>query len=139
MGEKDILQNSKSLLIVKKIFIEEMSFKRENEIEGVIRFSNTCIGKTIKKLNDDKYKCSLSLNMSDSSESAKLKIIVSGIFEFNLGFDDEQKESIITKNTMAILFPYLRAQITIMTSQPDVEPVVLPAININALLKNMDN
>ena len=67
MGEKDILQNSKSLLIVKKIFIEEMSFKRENEIEGVIRFSNTCIGKTIKKLNDDKYKCSLSLNMSDSS------------------------------------------------------------------------
>ena len=38
--------------------------------------------------------------MSDSSESAKLKIIVSGIFEFNLGFDDEQKESIITKNTM---------------------------------------
>ena len=76
--------------------------------------------------------------MSDSSESAKLKIIVSGIFEFNLGFDDEQKESIITKNTMAILFPYLRAQITIMTSQPDVEPVVLPAININALLKNME-
>ena len=139
MGEKDILQNSKSLLIVKKIFIEDMSFKRENVIEGVIRFSNTCIGKTIKKLNDDKYKCSLSLNMSDSSESAKLKIIVSGIFEFNLGFDDEQKESIITKNTMAILFPYLRAQITIMTSQPDVEPVVLPAININALLKNMDN
>ena len=48
MGEKDILQNSKSLLIVKKIFIEEMSFKRENEIEGVIRFSNTCIGKTKK-------------------------------------------------------------------------------------------
>lgn len=139
MGEKDILQNSKSLLIVKKIFIEEMSFKRENEIEGVIRFSNTRIGKTLKKLNDDKYKCSLSLNMSDSSESAKLKIIVSGIFEFNLGFDDEQKETIITKNTMAILFPYLRAQITIMTSQPDVEPVVLPAININALLKNMDN
>ena len=77
--------------------------------------------------------------MSDSSESAKLKIIVSGIFEFNLGFDDEQKESIITKNTMSILFPYLRAQITIMTSQPDVEPVVLQAININALLKNMDN
>lgn len=139
MGEKDILQNSKSLLIVKKIFIEEMSFKRENEIEGIIRFSNTRIGKTLKKLNDDKYKCSLSLNMSDSSESAKLKIIVSGIFEFNLGFDDEQKETIITKNTMAILFPYLRAQITIMTSQPDVEPVVLPAININALLKNMDN
>ena len=139
MGEKDILQNSKSLLIVKKIFIEEMSFKRENEIECVIRFSNTRIGKTLKKLNDDKYKCSLSLNMSDSSESAKLKIIVSGIFEFNLGFDDEQKETIITKNTMAILFPYLRAQITIMTSQPDVEPVVLPAININALLKNMDN
>jgi len=25
-----------------------------------------------------------------------------------------------------------------MTAQPDIEPVVIPAININALLKNME-
>ena len=52
---------------------------------------------------------------------------------------EEQKQIIITKNTMAILFPYLRAQATLMTSQPDMEPVVLPVININALLQNLDN
>ena len=39
---------------------------------------------------------------------------------------------------MSILFPYLRAQVTLMTAQPDIEPVVIPAININALLQNLD-
>lgn len=46
---------------------------------------------------------------------------------------------VVTKNTVAILFPYLRSQVTLMTAQPNIEPVVIPAININALLKNMES
>ena len=68
-----------------------------------------------------------------------MEIVVSGIFEFGTELKDEQKQIIITKNTLAILFPYLRAQVTLMTSQPDVEPVVLPAININSLLQNFED
>ena len=59
-------------------------------------------------------------------------------FEFRTKLEQEKKDIIITKNTVAILFPYLRSQVTLMTAQPDIEPVVIPAININALLKNME-
>lgn len=49
------------------------------------------------------------------------------------------KEVIVTKNTMAILFPFLRSQVTLMTAQPDMVPIVLPLININALLNHLEN
>jgi len=67
-----------------------------------------------------------------------LEVVVSGIFELHAELEKTQKEIIVTKNTLAILFPYLRAQVTMMTSQPDVEPVVIPAININLLLQNLE-
>lgn len=76
--------------------------------------------------------------MTDEQETATLEIVVSGIFEFRTKLEQEKKDIIITKNTVAILFPYLRSQVTLMMAQPDIEPVVIPAININALLKNME-
>jgi preprotein translocase subunit SecB len=35
---------------------------------------------------------------------------------------------------VAILFPFVRSQISLITSQPGMMPVIIPAINVNALL-----
>lgn len=91
------------------------------------------------KIDEGVYKSSLSLKMMNEEETVSLEIVVSGIFEFQAELEQEQKDIIVTKNTVAILFPYLRSQVTLMTAQPDIEPVVIPAININALLKNMES
>ena len=139
MNREDVLKKSESTLIVKRIFIENMSFQRKELLNRNLRLSQSSIGKNVEQVADNEYKCSLALKLSDEEETAMLEIVVSGIFDFNSELKDEQKQIIITKNTMAILFPYLRAQVTLMTSQPDVEPVVLPAININSLLKNLED
>ena len=125
--------------MAKKIFIENMSFQRKEVTNGNLRLSQSSIGKSVDLIGKNEYKCSLALKLSDEEETAILEIVVSGIFEFGTELKDEQKQIIITKNTLAILFPYLRAQVTLMTSQPDVEPVVLPAININSLLQNFED
>lgn len=138
MNKDNIIKKSKSMLVAKKIYVENINFHRESIIDGITHLSESSIGKSVQKINENEYKCSLSLRMTDENESTKLDIVVSGIFEFSVDLKEEQKEIIITKNTMAILFPYLRAQVTIITSQPDLEPVVLPAININALLQNIE-
>ena len=91
------------------------------------------------KIDEGVYKSSLSLKMMNEEETVSLEIVVSGIFDFQAELEQEQKDIIVTKNTVAILFPYLRSQVTLMTAQPDIEPVVIPAININALLKNMES
>jgi len=138
MNRDDVLKKSESALVAKKIYVEKMNFYRKKVLSGKVRLTESSIGKNVEKTADNEYKCSLAFKMSDDSEATVLEIVVSGLFEFNADLTDGQKEVIITKNTMAILFPYLRAQVTLMTSQPDVDPVVLPAININALLQNLE-
>lgn len=139
MGKDNILQKSESALIAKKIYIETMNFQRATVVSGTVRLTKSSIGKNIEALDGNDYKCSLAFKMSDDEDTTSLEVVVVGIFEFKADLELDQKEVIITKNTMAILFPYLRSQVTLLTAQPDVEPVVLPPININALLQNMDN
>ena len=138
MKKENIFQKSESALIAKKIFVEKMNIQLNQIASVVIRLTQSSIGKNIDKLDEKEYKCSLTLKMSDEEETVDLEIVISGIFEFQSELNADQKEIIITKNTMSILFPYLRAQVTLMTAQPDIEPVVIPAININALLQNLD-
>ena len=139
MSRENILQKSESMLVAKKIFVESMNFQRNQVKDGLVRLSQNFVGKNVEMLNQDEYKCSLALKLTDEDQTACLEIVISGIFYLKTDLDPEQKEIIVNKNTMAILFPYMRSQVTLMTSQPDIEPVVIPAININALLQNMEN
>ena len=61
-----------------------------------------------------------------------------GYFAFDKADDltEEQKESIIKKNTVAIMMPYMRSQLSLLTAQPEVECVVLPPFNIVKMMEN---
>ena len=52
---------------------------------------------------------------------------------FRLEEDSALGKSLLMTNTVAILFPYIRSQLTLLTSQPGFESVILPVMNINAL------
>ncbi len=41
----------------------------------------------------------------------------------------------ILPNAIAIMFPYLRAQVSLMTAQPNIPTISLRPVNINALLE----
>lgn len=62
----------------------------------------------------------------------RIEVEISGLFR--LSEDSVLGKKILENNTVAILFPYLRSQLTLLSSQPDFEPIILPALNINALL-----
>ncbi|MBQ6986660.1 MAG: protein-export chaperone SecB, partial [Oscillibacter sp.] len=38
------------------------------------------------------------------------------------------------QNATAIIFPYIRSQISLLTAQPELEPVILPPLNIGAMV-----
>lgn len=67
-----------------------------------------------------------------------INISLSGYFTFqsDSSLDEKEKKDIIENNTVSILMPYLRSEITLLTTQPDMEPVVLPVINVRKLMKN---
>ena len=50
-------------------------------------------------------------------------------------FETEQENKIlIERNTLAIMFPYFRSYVSTLTTQPGMTPIVLPAMNIMAML-----
>lgn len=80
-----------------------------------------------------KYKVSLdSRIVSNDSDVVNIRIKIYGIFSCQCE-DQNIKDQLLSKNAVAILFPYLRSQISMVTTQPYSAPIVIPAININAL------
>ena len=56
---------------------------------------------------------------------------VSGFFVY----EGDANDTIISQNTAAILMPYLRSEISLLTAQPSMEPVVIPPLNIAAMIE----
>lgn len=134
---QDIINKSESELKSKKIYFESMSFRREANHPDKLKYK---INRNIISLGDDEYKVVLSIESNSLDESFELQVTIVGIFEIKSdSISDELKNSVISRNTVAILFPYLRTQITLLTAQPELTPIVLPAININTLLDNMES
>lgn len=50
------------------------------------------------------------------------------------GYTDEENRTLIERNTIAIMFPYLRSYVSTLTTQPGMAPIVLPPMNVVAML-----
>jgi len=64
-----------------------------------------------------------------------MKVDIAGYFGTMEEIDIEEK---YRANAIAILYPYLRAIVSTYTSSANVLPIILPAVNINAMLEEQD-
>lgn len=63
------------------------------------------------------------------------KIVLSGFFEIKNAENISDKETLIHKNAVAIMMPYLRSEVSLLTSQPETNSIVMPIFNINKMIK----
>lgn len=84
---------------------------------------------------DSTYRVTLVLNGTKQDEY-DIAISLSGFFkvEGQEDLEDKMVQDLINKNAVAILMPYLRSELTLLTAQPDTESVILPPFNINKML-----
>lgn len=90
--------------------------------------------KVSANIEKDKFKVELTTSLFKGIEDAPfyMKVKITGYFEL-VGEDDINK---FEANAIAIMYPYLRAIVSTYTASANVSPVILPAINVNAMLKN---
>ncbi len=117
-------------LLFEKIEFKRLGFASKKEFEGKIQSSVS------QKQGTDIYRVTLELD-GNKPDEYHLEICLTGYFSFEPeeDFSDEQRDALISKNTIAIMMPYLRSQVSLLTAQPGVECVVLPAFNINKMLE----
>lgn len=112
-------------LLFDKLAFTRLGIKNDNEIE--INFSVN-IGVNISDDNIKKITIGI---IGNKKEEYTVEVQASGLFEY----EGDATESIIQQNAVAIVMPYVRSQLTLLTSQPGVEPIVMPPFNIIEMLK----
>lgn len=124
-----------SVLKLNKMVFDKIEFERlglvknEKELELELQ-SNISQSKDL-----DLYRVMLILK-GKKPEEYTLEIGLSGFFSLDTKehLTEDLKNALITKNSIAILMPYLRSQVSLLTAQPEMDCVVLPAFNINGML-----
>lgn len=123
-------------LKLENMFFSKIEYFREEDFQKTdytIQFN-----REIKKSeeNPQKYRVALESNIKDKNGRMELNIEIVGIFISDYNEQDADLiKSIIQDNTTAILFPYLRSQISLVTTQPEFSPIILPPMNIVEMFK----
>ena len=114
-------------MVFDKIEFERKGFKNENELKFRLQVQ-------IGKNRNSAYKVTLVLE-GDKKDEYEVQISLTGFFEIQNSdeLSDSIVQALIEKNAVAILMPYLRSEVTLLTAQPETDSVVLPTFNINKL------
>ncbi|MBR0282842.1 MAG: protein-export chaperone SecB [Oscillibacter sp.] len=111
-------------LVFDKLNFHRIGFKNENEV----KFS---FGFRFDIQSETQFTTRIRVQGVKEAEY-DFTVEVSGYFimENNpVGIDILSKQ-----NATAIIFPYVRSQIALLTAQPEIEPIVLPPFNIAAMV-----
>lgn len=122
-------ESTTSILKLNGIHFNELSFKRRDSTDSVI---DDCeLTRKIVDIDVDNF--TVELNFKLSTSIFEMSISLEG--KFNIVCEDALvKERLKKNNTISILFPYIRSEVTLLTSQPEMTPVIIPPININKLI-----
>lgn len=119
-----------SPLILEKIEITESTFRKKDvsldELELEVRVEHN-----VENIEEAAYEVVLNTTVSDENENIYVNVKGKAIFR-----TQQKNMDMLEKKTIAIMFPYNRSYISIITTQPGMPPIVLPAMNIIAMIND---
>ena len=80
-------------------------------------------------------RCRLFSNAKREEKPFDLEVHLTGLFGYKGDLAGEELKKVISSQGLNILFPYMRALITSITSSSGFPPIVLPLINVNQLVE----
>lgn len=128
-----IENNIESVLKLTAIYFKKIEFEQysNTKYDGEVK-----VGFALRQKSKDNT-LEIGIHFTIVGENAfKLEGELSGIFGIDEGADISIER--LKPNAISIMFPYLRSQVTLLTTQPTMMPIVLPPININKLIRKVD-
>lgn len=123
-----------SVLELKNLFFEKITFERGETVpqKYVPQFAAE-----YRKLEGTSVEVKLKCRIL-GDEKPIIEMVLVGIFN-NKSPDPDTAEELNKMNTVSIMFPYLRSELSLLTAQPNFPVLNLPVMNINALLGAQEN
>lgn len=123
----------KSVLKMEHIIFDRVSFSRKGFHNKHTDTVNLKARKKVDRDDDGQYRVTLNVTAEKMNEYvAEVQITGYCCIDEN----HPQKDLLLNENAVAILFPYVRSELSLITAQPETDPIVLPAMNISAMFNN---
>ena len=123
------LSRMESNLKMNNLYFSSCSVEREKQIQNGEYKAD--LQRKVLKTVDHEYDVELQLTVKKSD--LEVSIIAKAHFIYEAE-SYENEEEIIKSNTVAIMFPFIRSQVTLLTTQPGMTPIVLPPINTTRMV-----
>ena len=135
------IKECKSLLHMNDLYFSKCIFennKNKGDGETIVDVSYNIVG-DIDKQSKSKVKVQIDLNLSSKDESLSLFLQTIGLFEIDdKDLDPTIKDFVLKRNTISIMFPFIRSQVALITTQPGLPPIMLQPIDVNALIEKAE-
>ena len=120
---------------LEKYEIEEITYSRIVD-ESDFQSENLQVSVKSGLTEDKKFgKVTLEAKFFDDEKNKKVSARISGYYTINV---EEDSEKYIAINGTAILFPYLRSAISMISTLDSQEAVLIPTINVLSILENQE-
>lgn len=127
------INKMKSDLKMENFHFVECSVARKEVIKnGALSIE---LKKRINELGNGSYSVVLTLNVDKENNDLSVKVIAAATFYLESD-DVELVRTVMETNTVAIMFPFIRSQVSLLTTQPGMTPIVLPPINTAKFTEN---
>ena len=87
----------------------------------------------LEKVGESEHEVSLKLHITKQSDDLEVCVVARANFMIDDDSSDVAKR-LLNENTVAIMFPYVRSQVSLLTTQPGMTPILVPTINTTKLL-----
>lgn len=88
------------------------------------------------KRNDDVFSLMLKIRIRDKEEVLKVDVDIVATFKFN-NIQEDKLGSYFLVNAPAIVFPYIRAYISALSSLSGIKTITLPTLNMTSLAEEL--
>ena len=139
------MENTKSSLRFIDYYVEEVQFYNNNFFEEKSVELDFNISHSIEYTQDENNTFLVTLNIvifdnaKENNYPFTIKVSITGVFQTNIE-DTKSIKNFAEINSIAILFPYLRSIVSTYTANANIQPLILPPINVvNMLKENNEN
>ncbi len=124
----EVRSKYESPLVLERIEIAESTFRKKEYLPDDLELGIQ-VGHQVMRPGIDKYEIILDITVADKDENIYVNVKSRAFF-----CTGQENGEVLETNMVAIMFPYIRSYITLITTQPGMVPVVLPAMNIMAMI-----
>ena len=134
------MENTKSSLRFIDYYVEEVQFYNNNFCEEKSVELDFNISHSIEYTQDENNTFLVTLNIvifdnaKENNYPFTIKVSITGVFQTNIE-DTKSIKNFAEINSIAILFPYLRSIVSTYTANANIQPLILPPINVVNMLK----